>query len=161
MSTLHGRLNPEQYINTGKKWSNDEVSKLLIEIKEKNSIHNIANLHKRTKGAIISRLRVLAAAYFIDDSKTIPEIMEITGLPKEDIIDAISKREYYDEQKKKKIQKIEDEILSPNVTKQTNIKEYIKSKNNETSELQEILTILKSLEKRVTEYIKEKSIFGE
>jgi len=156
-----GRIVQPGLENMGVAWKQNEIDQLLNEIKEKKEIKDIAILHKRTTGGIISRLRVLAAAYFIDDSKTIPEIMEITGLPKEDIVDAISKREYYDEQKKKKIQKIEDEILSPNVTKQTNIKEYIKSKNNETSELQEILTILKSLEKRVTEYIKEKSIFGE
>jgi hypothetical protein len=114
MSTCYGRPNPEGQENLGKKWNQYEINKLLEHIKEKKSILDIAKLHKRTNGAIISRLRVLAAAYFIDDSKTIPEIMEITGLPKEDIVDAISKREYYDESKKKKIQKIEDEILSPN-----------------------------------------------
>jgi hypothetical protein len=160
MSTFYGRLNPEEYANTGKKWSSDEINNLLNEIKEKKEIKDIAALHKRTVGGITSRLREIAAKYFIEDSKPIAEIMVLTGLPKDDIIDAISKREYRDELKKKKIQKNEEEILSPSIPKQSSIKDYIKSKT-ETSELQEILVALKTIEKRVTDYIKEKSIFGE
>ena len=145
MSTFYGRVNPEVYANTGKKWSGDEINNLLNEIKEKKEIKDIAALHKRTVGSIQSRLRVIAASKFIDESKSIPEIIEITKLSKEEIIDAISKREYYDEQKKNK-----KEILSPTITTQS---------KTETSELQDILVALKTIEKRVTDYIKERSIF--
>ena len=159
MSTFYGRLNPEAYTNTGKKWSGDEINNLLNEIKEK-TIEDISKIHKRTVGGIRSRLKVIAASKFIDESKSIPEIMAITKLSKEEIIDAINKREYYDEQKKNKIQIIEKEILSPTITTQSNIKDYLKYKT-EKSELQEILVALKTIEKRVADYIKERSIFDE
>jgi hypothetical protein len=141
--------------NMGLAWKQNEIDQLLNEIKEKKEIKDIAVLHKRTIGGIRSRLREIAAAYFINDSKPIPEIMEITGLAKDDIIDAISKREYRDELKSKKntnkINKItEEQIISPTVQKKT-----------EKSELQEILVALKTIEKRVADYIKERSIFDE
>jgi hypothetical protein len=52
-----GRPAPESLTNMGKPWSQEELSQLLQEIKEKKSIIDIAALHKRTQGGINSRLR--------------------------------------------------------------------------------------------------------
>lgn len=129
----------------GKLWKQDEISQLLSEIKDKKTTKDIATAHKRSEGGIISRLRSLAADYHLKDSMPVNEIMVITGLSKESVIDAITRREYNNENKKKVIKK--DTPIVP--------------KNNESSELEEILILLKKIEKRVTDYIKEKSIFGE
>jgi hypothetical protein len=141
--------------NMGLSWKQNEIDQLLNEIKDKKDIKDIAALHKRTVGGIRSRLRELAAGYFMNESKPIPEIMEITGLAKDDIIDAISKREYRDEIKSKKttnkVNKIDEEIILSSTV----------HKNTEKSELQEILIVLKTIEKRVTDYINERSIFDE
>ena len=89
-----GRPAPEGLTNMGKPWSQEELSQLLQEIKEKKSIIDIAALHNRTQGGINSRLRDTAAILYLNDNKTIAECIEITGLDKSDIIDAISRREY-------------------------------------------------------------------
>lgn len=133
----------------GKLWKDEELLQLLKEIKGQMAIQDIATAHKRTAGGIISRLRSLAVDYHINDSKSVNEIMIITGLPKDDIIDAINKREYRDEIKAKK--KSEEHLSTI----------LIKSNRSESSELQEILILLKSIDKRITDYINEKTIFGE
>jgi len=139
--SFYGRSLPEGQENMGKVWKQDEISDLLSEIKEKKTTKDIAIAHKRTEGGITSRLRSLAAEYHCKDSMPINEIVAITGLSKDDVIDAIAKKEYRDTVKKK---------IKPVV-----------SKKNEGSELQEILELLKTIEKRVSDYIKEKSIFDE
>jgi hypothetical protein len=138
----YGKPVPAGQENMGKAWKQDEISQLLSEIKEKKSTKEIATAHKRTEGGVTSRLRSLAAEYHITHSKPINEIMILTGLSKEDVIDAIAKKEYKDDIKKNNIKKD-----SP--------------KKNEGSELEEILKLLKTIEKRVSDYIKEKSIFDE
>lgn len=144
--SCYGRPNPVGYENMGKAWKQDEINELLNEIKEKKTISEISKNHKRSEGGITSRLKYIAANYFIDESKTIPEIVILTGLSKDSIIDAINKREYSDDRKKKR--------------KESKPAKPLKVVS-ETLELQEILILLKSIDKRVTEYIKEKSIFGE
>jgi len=134
--------------NMGKGWKDEELLQLLKEVQEKMPQQDIAKAHKRTVGGIVSRLRSLAADYYINDSKPINEIMVITGLPKDDIIDAINRREYRDELKTEKKSKVATRIVEPTV-------------KTESSELQEILVVLKSIEKRVSTYIQEKSIFSE
>ena len=137
MSLFYGKPVPAGQENMGKAWKQDEITQLLSEIKEKKSTKDIATAHKRTEGGVTSRLRSLAADYYCKDSMPINEIMVITGLSKDSVIDAIAKKEYKDETKKKSVKK------------------------SESSELQEILELLKSIEKRVSDYIKEKSIFDE
>ena len=161
MATFYGKPVPEGLENMGKPWKELEISQLLNEIKEKKQIHEIAKLHKRTAGGITSRLREIAAEYFIKDSIPVSEIMLLTGLDKDDIIDAISKREYKDELRAKNIEAKKKAKLEHSKT----IEEYVLSpsvpKKSESSELKEILSILKNVEKRISEYIKEKSIFDE
>jgi len=140
--------------NMGKAWKDDELLQLLKEVKDQIPRLDIAKAHKRTVGGIVSRLRSLAADYYLNDSKPINDIMIITGLPKDDIIDAINKKEYRDELKAKKTK--ENKVSEEDILSKT-----LKPKPNESSELQEILVLLKSIEKRVEKYIQEKSIFDE
>jgi hypothetical protein len=141
--SYYGKPVPAGQENMGKAWKQDEISQLLSEIKDKKSTKEIATAHKRTEGGITSRLRSLAADYHIKESKPVNEIMILTGLSKESVIDAIAKKEYKNETKKKL-------PSSPAV-----------AKKSESSELEEILKLLKTIEKRVSDYIKEKSIFDE
>ncbi len=110
----------------------------------------IAKTHKRTNGGIVSRLRSLAADYYCNDDMPVEQIMVITGLDKDHVIDAIEKREYQNMIKEKKAQ------MKP--AKAPVAQEAPKS---EITDLKEILGLLKSIDKKVSEYIKEKSIFGE
>ena len=149
--------------NMGKAWKDEELLQLLKEVQDKMPQPDIAKAHKRTVGGIVSRLRSLASDYYINDSKPINEIMVITGLPKDDIIDAINRREYRDELKAEKIKnnktrsKVANSIIEEDVLSKT-LKPTVKT---ESSELQEIIVLLKSIEKRVNTYIQEKSIFSE
>ena len=79
--------------NMGKPWKQDELDQLLNEIKEKKSYTEIADIHKRTKGGIISRLRVIAAELHLNDKRSIQDCIKITGLDMTEVIDAIDKRE--------------------------------------------------------------------
>ena len=103
--------------NMGKAWKDEELLQLLKEVKSQMTKQDIAAAHKRTVGGITSRLKSLATDYYLNDSKSINEIMVITGLPKDDIIDAINRREYRDELKAKKAKEntvSEEEILKSN-----------------------------------------------
>ena len=113
-----GRPAPEGITNMGKPWKQEEIDQLLQEVKEKKSVVDIAALHKRTQGGIISRLRETAAILHLNENKTIPECIEITGLDKLDIIDAISRREYNIMMKAKKAEakeKDKEQSLSKHV----------------------------------------------
>lgn len=154
--SFYGKPKPEGFENMGCMWKDAELLQLLKEVKDKVSYKDMAKAHKRTVGGITSRLRQLAYDYYTEE-KSIDEIIVITGLSKEDVLDAIIKRENIDnkraEKRVEKEIKLEKVLLTP-----TNL---VKSPKSELSELQEILKTLKSLEARVTEYIKERSIFDE
>ena len=79
-------------INHGKPWSDDEILRLLQAVKRKESIQQIAETHRRTLGGIRARLRSLAADYYYNDNRPIEQIMTFTGLSKDQVIDAITKR---------------------------------------------------------------------
>ena len=135
-------------------WGNAELIQLLKEVKDKIPYEDMAKAHKRTVGGITSRLRQLAYDYYTEE-KSIDEIMVITGLSKDDIVDTITRREYTENkraekraEKEKKVEKVL--VMAQKLTPKP-----------ELSELQEILKTLKSLEARVAEYIKERSIFDE
>jgi len=76
----------------GKAWDDEEIVKLLQSIRKKKSIEDIAKEHERTIGAINSRRRDLAADYWFNDKRPIEEIMNFTGLTKEQIEGVIRKR---------------------------------------------------------------------
>lgn len=134
----------------GKAWKDEELIQLLKEVKMKIPTDQIAKAHKRTTGGIVSRLRYLAADYYSNDDMPVEQIMVITGLDKDIVIDAIQKREYQNIIKEKKV------AMKP--VKASVVQEAPKS---EMTDLKEILALLKSIDKKVTEYINEKSLFGE
>ena len=106
-STTNGLNKSNCPSRMGKVWLDEEVLQLLTSIRNKKNTNEIANEHQRTLGGIISKLRGLAAEYYFNDKKSIDEIMKITNLEKDVIIDAIQKREYRDKlNEKKKAKKI-------------------------------------------------------
>jgi hypothetical protein len=87
------KKDPSKYPSRmGKNWDEDEVHKLLQSIQNKKPISDIATEHQRTRGAISSALRKIAADYWFNDKKSIEEIIEITNLSKYDIENAIKRR---------------------------------------------------------------------
>jgi len=96
----------------GKAWDEEEVIKLLKSIQKKKSIKEIAVVHQRTEGGIACKLRGLAADYYIYDKKTIDEIQKYTGLSKEDIVEAIQRKEYRMSLQKNKEQKVKESKVS-------------------------------------------------
>jgi predicted DNA-binding protein YlxM (UPF0122 family) len=156
--TFYGKPKPEGFENMGTAWGNAELIQLLKEVKDKIPYEDMAKAHKRTVGGITSRLRQLAYDYYIEE-KSIDEIMVITGLSKEAVVDTITRREYAENKKVEKRVEKEKNILvkESHILAQT----AVKTPKSELSELQEILKTLKSLEARVAEYIKERSIFDE
>lgn len=92
--SYYGRPTPVGLENHGKTWKREERDTLLIEIKDNKSYKEIADVHKRTVGGIISQLRSISAELHLDEKKTIQQCIEITGLDMTDILDAIDKCEY-------------------------------------------------------------------
>ncbi len=92
--SYYGRPSAAGLENMGKLWKKEEVDQLLNEIKENKAHSEIANIHKRTIGSIISKLRSTAAELHLDEKKTIQECIQITGLNVTDILDAIDRRQY-------------------------------------------------------------------
>jgi len=75
-------------LNKMRKWSNNEIKKLLVEIKNKIPIYKIANNHKRTITAIKFKL-IHYAIELIKEKKLQPnlnDISKITNLSKKDLI---------------------------------------------------------------------------
>jgi hypothetical protein len=96
MSAIHIKNlkegNPEKFANLGKAWADEEVVQLLTEI-QKNLTHaEIAEIHKRTTGSILSRLKSIAADYHFNDNRPIEQIMKYTGLSQRGVQEAIAKR---------------------------------------------------------------------
>jgi hypothetical protein len=96
MSAIHIKNlkegNPEKFANLGKPWADEEVVQLLTEI-QKNLTHaEIAEIHKRTTGSILARLKSIAADYHYNDNQPIEQIMKYTGLSQRGVQKAIAKR---------------------------------------------------------------------
>lgn len=86
---------PERH---GKKWEKDEEEFILSRIKQGAIPTVIANEVKRTTGAIVSHLRLMACNW-IDAGTTIEEAAERTRLTIYDIQDAMKRRELAKEMK--------------------------------------------------------------
>lgn len=94
-------LDPSKYPSRmGQPWKEDEIVKLLTSIQKKKSIEEIAKEHGRTEGGINSYITKLAVDYHLNDKRSMEEIQRFTGLTKEQIEDAIKKREFKDAVKK-------------------------------------------------------------
>jgi hypothetical protein len=113
--SYYGRPNPVGLENMGKPWKKEEVDQLLREINENKDYETIAIAHKRKSGGIISRLRQVAAELHLDEKKTIDECIELTGLEKADVLDAIDKHEY-NERAKKRAAEIKAQIKAQGIS---------------------------------------------
>jgi hypothetical protein len=153
---IYAKERPEGLENMGKPWREPEVTTLLKEIKDGITIQEIAKSHKRTNGGIISRLCTIAYSKY-KGQMSITDIMELTRLSKDQVIEAINKHEYADDKKAEKSKKPSPVVIA----KEVEVLSKTLEPKTEKSELQEILKTLKSLEARVTEYIRERSIFDE
>jgi hypothetical protein len=116
-------------------WKGEEVVKLLTSIRNKKTISEIATEHERTEGSIISKLKGLAGDYYFNDKRPIEEIQKFTGLSKELILDAIKRRELYEQQK---------ELKTKSIVKQTKKEEEVKKNENA-----EIMAMLKDINKKL------------
>lgn len=97
MSAIHIKNlkegNPEKFANLGKPWADEEVVQLLTEI-QKNLTHaEIAEIHKRSVGSVLQRLKSIAADYHFNDNRPIEQIMKYTGLSQRGVQEAIVKRQ--------------------------------------------------------------------
>jgi len=79
--------------NIGKRWSEEETLELLNERKDNFTFEEIAMLHKRSPGSIISKLLQCAYKYIVNDNQDINDISSTLKLSIEDINDFINKQE--------------------------------------------------------------------
>ena len=116
-------------------WKDEEIVKLLTNVRKKKTIPEIAIEHERTEGSIIAYLKKLAGDYYFNDNRPIEEIKKFTRLSEEVILEVIKKREG---QKKMK------EAINTSIAKQTEKAEEIK-KNENT----EIIAMLKNIQQKL------------
>lgn len=80
----------------GQAWADDEVVQLLKLIHVKKPLQEIAVIHQRTEGGIIAKLEGLAVDYHIYDKRSIGQIEKFTGLSKDTILKAITRKQKQD-----------------------------------------------------------------
>ena len=76
----------------GKRWTEDEETRLLLEIKGGDTITDIARAHDRTYGGITSRLREIACK-MLGHGKDMREVMEDTQLTEAQVNDALDRKQ--------------------------------------------------------------------
>lgn len=76
--------------NKYKRWSDNEVSQLLIAVRKKKTTAEIALALGRENTSILTKLRLLAADYYAE-GRTAEEIQQFTGLPERDVARLIKK----------------------------------------------------------------------
>ena len=151
--SYYGRPNPVGLENMGKLWKQDERDELLEEIKANKSYKEIAEVHKRTVGSIISKLRSIAAELHLDEKKTIDECIEITGLDRPDIIDAIDKREYNESIKQKNLE-AKSRVKEQNRSKHVDITNERNITSKHVDPLHELRCDVNELKKDVKEILR-------
>jgi len=75
-------------------WTYDEEAELLKQIQKKTARDAIASKLERSQHAILHKLKHMAADYFFNEKRPYEEIMRFTGLSRDLIQDAISKRRW-------------------------------------------------------------------
>lgn len=130
------RNTPERH---GKKWEKDEEDYILSRIQQRAYPSTIAREVKRTTGGVVSHLRQMACNW-VGEGKPIEEVSTITGLPVEDIQDAIKRKELARQMKE----------LAPK--KESPIRPFFLSKTEETEldVLRDIRGLLEQLVKNTT-----------
>lgn len=132
----------------GAPWKEEDIQQLLADVKNKLTHEEIANKHERTVGGISSRLRELAADYYFNNELPIEKIQKYTGLSTEQIADAISKRQYKMDQKEKKGVPPSAKLVS----------DPLDLKQDDSSELKEILVVLKDIQSMMKEFLEGKYV---
>lgn len=121
----------------GQAWTEEETLELLKEVRRSETHEEIAKKHERTLGAIIAKLRGLAADYHYYENRPIEQISKITGLDKDDILLCIERRNIQNRNKEKK-----------QLTNKVNKIQIIEPKPTET-----VISVLKDIRDLMREYI--------
>jgi predicted DNA-binding protein YlxM (UPF0122 family) len=143
MSLLPNRL--------GQSWSEKEIKDLLQEVQKKIPIELIADLHERTQGGIVAKLRAIAADCYLKKNLSISEIQKITSLSVDQISDAISKREIQAKWKEEK------KTMKNNKNQNSQVKDErspVIPSSSQTSETKEIISLLKDIKILLEELVK-------
>lgn len=112
-------------LNHGKKWNEEELKQLLKELKKNKNIKDIAQIHGRTEGGIISRCKEVAYDMY-SKKKNIDEIVKITKLDENTINEVIKQKNLMLEKKKKKQDKGDFEIIIKKNRDEINqLKDYV------------------------------------
>ena len=127
--------------NTGKKWTDKEENTLLQELDINIDLEFIAKNHKRTIGGIRARQRTIAYKLYVKNV-SIEEIIKITRLDKETIMEAININE-------KKVKKTSESIIEP---KKILLENEIIEMKSEIKELKIIIKELVEMMKAVYEF---------
>jgi hypothetical protein len=135
--------NPNAPKRLGDPWDDLEIAELLSEVKAGKSYDEMASQHERTSGSIRARLREIAANLHLKEKRTIQECCNITGLTKDEVIDAINKKEYRESQKKQKKIDSKKVIVQPDYEIQSEDETALLSKP--ASEMGQVLELLKDI----------------
>jgi hypothetical protein len=135
--------NPEKYPSRmGKSWKAEEVNQLLAEVQAKKTHQEMATIHERTVGGITSRLRDIAADYYMNRNMQVEICQQLTGLSKMEILETVAKRTEIQERKAEKEEKTQKKSLPNSVSQQS-----------QNTELKEILEIVRDMQKTLNDFI--------
>jgi hypothetical protein len=146
------KTNPDKILPSsfGKKWYCEENDKLLIELQEGLTFEEIAKLHDRSIGGIISRCKENAFQMYLKKI-SIKEIIQKVKLTEEEIKEFIKKKEIKQDQKTPKIKQERDikeikqeQVLEQEIKQDQDIKE-IKQDQDIKEIKQDIIEIKKIL----------------
>jgi hypothetical protein len=144
MFTSLAEKNPEKYPSRmGKSWKADEINQLLAEVQDKKTHQEMATIHERTVGGIVSRLRDIAADYYMNRNMQVEVCQQLTGLSKMQILETVAKRTEIQERKAEKVLKTEKKIVPLPLPSQL----------ENHSELKEILQIVRDMQKKLDDFI--------
>lgn len=145
--SYYGRPNPAGLENIGKPWKKEEIDQLLSEIKDGKTHKKIAIIHKRAISSVLSILKRVAANLHLINKMEIQQCIDITGLEKADVLDAIDKREY-NERKKKRAAEIKAQVKAQGSVPAKvldPVTELHKDVNELKKDVKEILRLMKAL----------------
>jgi len=86
------KIKPEGCENMGAAWRESEIEQLLNEVRDGQTYEEIAKTHKRTVGGIVSRLKDIAYECH-NKQMSINEIVVLTSISKNDVIDTIVQKD--------------------------------------------------------------------
>ena len=128
----------------GTKWTEEEELQLLSEINKNMEYNDIAVIHNRTINGVSARVKHIAYQLY-QKNTLIDEIMRITKLSKDQVDDAIKRRE----NKGREIKPVEKESVNTERPTRYNIMNEITTMKSDIAELKkdvkELLTLLHSI----------------